>query len=121
MRWPIQRARVSGDSMAPTYRDGEVIWVRIFVEIKYEIPLGTVVLIERENVGSDYFTGLWRTLLASGRQFNFYRSCISPDYDVLTVRAADLVRLAVDGSRILDLLEDTTEEERENTENQTND
>jgi phage repressor protein C with HTH and peptisase S24 domain len=49
MRWPIQRARVSGDSMAPTYRDGEVIWVRIFAEIKYEIPLGTVVLIERED------------------------------------------------------------------------
>lgn len=47
--WPIQRARVTGDSMAPTYRDGEVVWVRLFNSIPHEIRLGTVVLIERDE------------------------------------------------------------------------
>jgi len=48
MSWPIKRARVSGDSMAPTYRDGDLIWVRIFASVPNEIRLGTVVLIERD-------------------------------------------------------------------------
>jgi len=48
-KWPIHRARISGDSMAPTYRDSEVIWVRLFDSIPHEIRLGTVVLIERDE------------------------------------------------------------------------
>jgi phage repressor protein C with HTH and peptisase S24 domain len=47
--WPIRRARITGDSMAPTYRDGEVIWVRLFDSIPDEIRLGTVVLVERDG------------------------------------------------------------------------
>lgn len=35
--------------MAPTYRDGEVIWVRLFDSIPDEIRLGTVVLVERDG------------------------------------------------------------------------
>ena len=34
--------------MAPTYRDGDVLLVRMFSEIPKEIPLLTVVLIERD-------------------------------------------------------------------------
>lgn len=81
----------------------------------------TSCVILRQDVGSNHFTRLWRTLMESGRQFNFHRSIYSPNYDIITVRAADLVRLANDGSRILDLIEETTQEVRQNAENQADD
>ena len=47
-RWPYRRARVSGNSMEPTFSDGDVLLVRIFREVPIDLPLLTVVLIERE-------------------------------------------------------------------------
>lgn len=47
--WPFKRARVTGNSMAPTYLDGDVLWVQIFKGAPREIPLRTVVLVEREQ------------------------------------------------------------------------
>lgn len=46
--WPYRRARVSGNSMEPTFKDGDVLLVRIFKQTPVDIPLLTVVLIERE-------------------------------------------------------------------------
>ena len=46
--WPIRLARVSGRSMAPTFRDGDLLVVRWFESVPADLPLLTVVLIERE-------------------------------------------------------------------------
>jgi phage repressor protein C with HTH and peptisase S24 domain len=46
--WPLKRARVTGNSMAPTFEDGDLLLVQMFSGAPKEIPLRTVVLIERE-------------------------------------------------------------------------
>jgi len=82
-------------------------------------------LILREDVGTESFTQLWRTLCQSGRQFHFVRSpnAALPGADYIYLFTADLVRLAIDGNRILNLVDEvsTEEEEGEDDRNQTND
>ena len=46
--WPFRRALVQGDSMAPTFRDGDHILVKMFSSVELDLPLLSVVLIERE-------------------------------------------------------------------------
>ena len=46
--WPYRRALVQGDSMAPTFRDGDHILVKMFSSVELDLPLLSVVLIERE-------------------------------------------------------------------------
>lgn len=41
-------ARVSGDSMAPTFADGEILLVRIYKERPRNLRLLQIVLVERE-------------------------------------------------------------------------
>lgn len=45
----LTRARVSGDSMAPTFKDGDILLVRIFKERPRDLRLLQVVLVERES------------------------------------------------------------------------
>ncbi|NDE84326.1 MAG: S26 family signal peptidase [Actinobacteria bacterium] len=46
--WPYRRAKVQGDSMAPTFCDGDVLLVKLYRQVPVDIPLLKVVLIERE-------------------------------------------------------------------------
>ena len=46
----LTRVKVAGSSMAPTYGDGDVLLVRWFDEIKADLPLTSVVVIERELI-----------------------------------------------------------------------
>ena len=46
--WPYRRAKVQGDSMAPTFCDGDVLLVKMYRQVPVDIPLLKVVLIERE-------------------------------------------------------------------------
>lgn len=45
---PVALARVSGESMAPTFNDGDILLVRIFAGRPVNLALLQVVLIERE-------------------------------------------------------------------------
>lgn len=49
----LSRVEVEGESMSPTYRSGQRIWVRLFAEVPSQESLnrlrGRVVLIEREE------------------------------------------------------------------------
>lgn len=72
-------------------------------------------LILRKDVGTEQFTRLWRTLISSGRQFHYVRSPnpAVPGADYIYLFTADLVRLANDGCRILNLVDDISTEEEE--------
>ena len=55
-RFPgLSRVRVAGESMSPTYDDGDVLLVRWFGAIPAELPLTTVVVIEREEMPGVFF------------------------------------------------------------------
>ncbi len=47
--------RVSGESMAPTFRDGDLLFVRWFSKVEKELRLTTVVVIEREVMPGVFF------------------------------------------------------------------
>ena len=51
----LRRVRVAGNSMAPTYRDGDILLVRWFSESAPELPLTTVVVIERDEMPGIFF------------------------------------------------------------------
>ncbi len=53
--WPIKLARISGESMAPTYKSGELVLVRLFKGAASRISPGNVVLIEREVMPGIFF------------------------------------------------------------------
>lgn len=51
----LRRVKVAGDSMAPTYRDGDILLVKWFDYVAAELPLTTVVVIEREEMPGVFF------------------------------------------------------------------
>jgi len=51
----LRRVRVAGNSMAPTYKDSDILLVRWFPEIAPELPLTAVVVIEREEMPGVFF------------------------------------------------------------------
>ena len=51
----LSRVRVAGESMSPTYENGDVLLVRWFDAIPAELPLTTVVVIEREEIPGVFF------------------------------------------------------------------
>lgn len=55
LRSPIRVARVSGESMAPTFADGDLILLRVFDQVPKNLPLGTVIVIEREVMPGIHF------------------------------------------------------------------
>ena len=46
----LKLVKVSGSSMDPTYSDGDVVLVRWFSQLASELALGTVVVIERDEL-----------------------------------------------------------------------
>ena len=53
--WPIRLARINGESMAPTYKSGELVLVRLYKGAAPRISTGNVVLIEREVMPGIFF------------------------------------------------------------------
>jgi signal peptidase I len=53
--WPIRLAKISGESMAPTYRSGERVLVLMFSVLAAKVSIGDVVLIEREVMPGIFF------------------------------------------------------------------
>ena len=51
----LRRVRVSGESMSPTFNDGDVLLVKWFTSIPSELPLTTAVVIEREEMPGIFF------------------------------------------------------------------
>ena len=51
----LRRVRVSGNSMEPTFREGDVLLVRWFSETALELALSSVVVIEREEMPGIFF------------------------------------------------------------------
>jgi phage repressor protein C with HTH and peptisase S24 domain len=51
----LSRVKVSGNSMEPTYRAGDVLLVRWFSETAPELPLTSVVVIERDEMPGIFF------------------------------------------------------------------
>jgi len=51
----LRRVRVSGNSMEPTFREGDVLLVRWFSETEPELALASVVVIEREEMPGIFF------------------------------------------------------------------
>ena len=51
----LTRVRVAGNSMLPTYRDGDVLLIRWFEEIQKDLPLTSVVVIERDAMPGVFF------------------------------------------------------------------
>jgi phage repressor protein C with HTH and peptisase S24 domain len=51
----LRRVRVSGNSMEPTFREGDVLLVRWFSEIAPELALCSVVVIERDELPGIFF------------------------------------------------------------------
>ena len=51
----LGRVKVSGESMSPTYKDGAILLVRWLSEVTSELPLGSVVVIEREEMPGIFF------------------------------------------------------------------
>jgi signal peptidase I len=50
-----RRVKVAGESMSPTFQDGDVLVVKWFEEVKSELPLASVVVIERDEMPGVYF------------------------------------------------------------------
>jgi phage repressor protein C with HTH and peptisase S24 domain len=46
----LRRVKVAGESMSPTYNNGDVLLVKWFTRIEREIPLTSVVVIERDEM-----------------------------------------------------------------------
>jgi len=53
--WPFRLARISGESMAPTYKSGELVLVRLFMSGEPRISPGEIALIEREVMPGIFF------------------------------------------------------------------
>ena len=53
--WPYRLAKVSGDSMAPTYKSGDRVIVKMFSDIPRDISIDDVVLIERDLMPGIFF------------------------------------------------------------------
>ena len=51
----LRRVKVAGESMAPTFNDGDVLLVQWFDEIPGELPLTTIVVIERDEAPGIHF------------------------------------------------------------------
>ena len=52
---PYRLAKVSGDSMAPTYKSGNRVIVKMFSDIPRDISIDDVVLIERDLMPGIFF------------------------------------------------------------------
>ena len=52
---PYRLAKVSGDSMAPTYKSGDRVIVKMFSDIPRDISIDDVVLIERDLMPGIFF------------------------------------------------------------------
>jgi phage repressor protein C with HTH and peptisase S24 domain len=48
--WPYKVVKVSGNSMEPTFKEGDVLLVNWFQKVVSDIPLGSVVVIERDEI-----------------------------------------------------------------------
>ena len=46
----LRRVKVAGESMSPTYNNGDVLLVKWFTRIERELPLTRVVVIERDEM-----------------------------------------------------------------------
>lgn len=55
LSWPLRLAKVTGESMSPTFHDGDILLVRWFDRAQNEIPLLTPVLIERDAMPGIFF------------------------------------------------------------------
>jgi phage repressor protein C with HTH and peptisase S24 domain len=51
----LGRVKVAGESMSPTYKDGAILLVRWLDGIRPDLPLGSVVVIEREEMPGIFF------------------------------------------------------------------
>jgi phage repressor protein C with HTH and peptisase S24 domain len=51
----LRRVKVAGESMSPTFNDGDVLLVKWFTGIERELPLTSVVVIEREEMPGVFF------------------------------------------------------------------
>ena len=51
----LRRVKVAGESMSPTYDNGDVLLVKWFTGIERELPLTSVVVIERDELPGFFF------------------------------------------------------------------
>ena len=51
----LRRVKVAGESMSPTYNNGDVLLVKWFSGIERELPLTSVVVIERDELPGIFF------------------------------------------------------------------
>jgi nickel-type superoxide dismutase maturation protease len=51
----LRRVKVAGESMSPTYNNGDVLLVKWFTRIEREIPLASVVVVERDEMPGVFF------------------------------------------------------------------
>ncbi|MEY3374032.1 MAG: hypothetical protein RIT18_663 [Actinomycetota bacterium] len=51
----LGRVKVSGESMSPTYKDGVILLVRWFATTQKDLPLASVVVIERDEMPGIFF------------------------------------------------------------------
>ncbi len=51
----LRRVKVAGESMSPTYNNGDVLLVKWFTGIERELPLASVVVIERDEMPGVFF------------------------------------------------------------------
>ena len=70
----LRRVRVSGNSMEPTFREGDVLLVRWFSEIAPELALSSVVVIEREEMPGIFF--IKRIQKSHGGSYNYGTSTV---------------------------------------------